>query len=93
MRSRHDHDSFRATCSRRFRSEPKNMNSVLISYLVSDFIFLATGVLLIVAPVIWQRELSAAPTQESVGRVLLLQRCPLPGMALRDPPYSVAPER
>jgi len=56
------------------------MNSVLTSYLVSDFIFLATGVLLIVAPVIWQRELAAAPTQESVGRVLLLQRCPLPAV-------------
>lgn len=53
------------------------VNQVLASFVVSDFVFLATGVLLISAAAIWQKELQSLPTEESVGRVLLLQRAPL----------------
>ncbi|KAF8243427.1 hypothetical protein K440DRAFT_589596 [Wilcoxina mikolae CBS 423.85] len=50
---------------------------VLTSYVVSDFIFLATGVMLITVASIWRNEMASPPTEESVGRLILLQRCPL----------------
>jgi hypothetical protein len=53
------------------------VNPVLTSFLISDFLFLSTGVLLIVAPIIWENEALKPPTIESVGRLLLLQNCPL----------------
>ncbi|KAL0636068.1 hypothetical protein Q9L58_004974 [Maublancomyces gigas] len=53
------------------------VNSVVISYVVSDFIFLATGVMLIAASLIWQKELASEPTTESVARFLLLKHAPL----------------
>lgn len=53
-------------------------NAVLTSYIVSNFIFLATGVLLIAAACVWRAEMHALdPKVESVGRILLLQKCPL----------------
>lgn len=55
------------------------VNSVTASYLISDFIFLATGVLLIAAGVVWQNELTSEPTTESVARFLLLKNAPLMG--------------
>ncbi|KAH0613893.1 uncharacterized protein LAJ45_02422 [Morchella importuna] len=53
------------------------VNSVTASYVVSDFILLATGALLIAAGVIWEKELSTEPTTESVARFLLLKNAPL----------------
>jgi len=53
------------------------VNAVLTSYVVSDVVLLATGVLLISAAAVWQREMASEPTAESVGRLLLLQGCPL----------------
>lgn len=53
------------------------VNTVLASYIVSDFLFLATGVLLIVLSVVWNNELSQPATKESVGRMLLLANCPI----------------
>jgi len=53
------------------------VNQVLASFLISDVIFMGTGILLIVAASIWRNELAAPPTTESVGRMLLLQNCPL----------------
>jgi len=53
------------------------VNQVLASFLVSDIIFMATGVLLIAASAVWRGELASPPTIESVGRMLLLQNCPL----------------
>lgn len=58
------------------------VNSVVISYVVSDFIFLATGVMLIAASLIWQKELASEPTTESVARFLLLKHAPLTGRYL-----------
>lgn len=52
---------------------------VLASYVVSDFIFLATGVMLITAAALWRAEAQSPPTIESVGRYLLLEGCPLLG--------------
>ncbi|KAI5776157.1 hypothetical protein EDC01DRAFT_625736 [Geopyxis carbonaria] len=53
------------------------VNAVLTSYVVSDVILLATGILLISAAAVWQGEMASDPTAESVGRLLLLQGCPL----------------
>ncbi|KAF8537609.1 hypothetical protein BDD12DRAFT_887278 [Trichophaea hybrida] len=50
---------------------------VLTSYVISDFIFLATGVLLITVASVWRNEMASPPTEESVGRLILLERCPL----------------
>jgi len=50
---------------------------VLTSYVVSDFVFLATGVMLITVACIWRKEMASPPTEESVGRLILLQGCPL----------------
>lgn len=58
------------------------VNSVTASYVVSDFILLATGALLIAAGVIWEKELSTEPTTESVARFLLLKNAPLMGTVL-----------
>lgn len=52
---------------------------VVAAYVVADFLLLATGVLLIGAGAVWQRQVSAPPTQESIGRIMLLERCPLVG--------------
>jgi hypothetical protein len=52
---------------------------VLTSYVVSDFVFLATGVMLITVACIWRKEMASPPTEESVGRLILLQGCPLIG--------------
>jgi len=53
------------------------VHAVLSSFIVSDFIFLATGMMLIAAASVWTAQVSAPPTVESVGRQLLLQNCPL----------------
>jgi len=53
------------------------VHPVLSSYIVSDVILLATGVLLIACAVVWQGETTVAPTTKTVGRLLLLERCPL----------------
>jgi len=53
------------------------VNSAITSYVVADFIFLATGVMLIAAGAVWMGEMAVDPTQESVARFLLLKNCPL----------------
>ena len=53
------------------------VHPVLASFIVSDFIFLATGMMLIAAATVWTAQGSAPPTTESVGRQLLLLNCPL----------------
>jgi hypothetical protein len=59
------------------------VNPVVTSYVISDFIFLATGVMLITASIVWQKELASTPTTESVARTLLLEEhAPLMGMIL-----------
>jgi hypothetical protein len=55
------------------------VNAVLTSFFIADIIFLITGIILIVAAIVWRGELAAAPTEESVGRLILLQGCPLVG--------------
>jgi hypothetical protein len=55
------------------------VNPVLTSFLVADIIFLATGVLLIAAASVWRAEMAVPATEESVGRLILLQGCPLVG--------------
>lgn len=52
---------------------------VLASYLFSDFVFLATGVMLITVATVWRNEIASPPTKESVGRLILLEGCPLIG--------------
>ncbi|KAA8899416.1 hypothetical protein FN846DRAFT_899924 [Sphaerosporella brunnea] len=53
------------------------LNPVLTSFLISDIIFLITGGILIAAACIWKSELASPATTESVGRLILLQGCPL----------------
>ncbi|CCX30528.1 hypothetical protein FPQ18DRAFT_364743 [Pyronema domesticum] len=53
------------------------MKPVLLAFLIADFIFLATGVMLVAAATIWRNEKSSPPTLESVGRLILLEGCPL----------------
>ncbi|RPB01775.1 hypothetical protein L873DRAFT_1675095 [Choiromyces venosus 120613-1] len=52
-------------------------NSVVASYVATDIIFLGTGIMLVSAAVVWQKELMNEPTLESVARFLLLKKAPL----------------
>lgn len=56
------------------------VNAVLKSYIVSDAVLLVTGILLVGAGTIWHNQTTSPPVKESVGRILLLERCPLAGM-------------
>jgi len=53
------------------------VNAVLKSYIVSDAVLLVTGILLVGAGAIWHNQTTSPPVKESVGRILLLERCPL----------------
>jgi len=53
------------------------VGSVVASYVATNIIFLGTGILLISAAAIWQKELMGEPTMESVARFLLLKKAPL----------------
>jgi hypothetical protein len=53
------------------------MNKVLITFLVADFLFLATAGLLVGLAVTSLNEIALPPTIKTVARDLLLKRCPL----------------
>jgi len=53
------------------------VNAVLTAYIVSDVLLLASGALLVGAGAVWQGDVSAIPTSKTVGRLLLLENCPL----------------
>lgn len=46
---------------------------VTITFLISEFIFMGTGILITAATLIWMKEQSVAPTSETVARLLLLK--------------------
>lgn len=46
---------------------------VTITFLISEFIFMGTGILITAATLIWMKEQSVAPTPETVARLLLLK--------------------
>jgi hypothetical protein len=54
-------------------------NNILISYVIVDILFVASGGLLIVFALMTEAETSQAPTVETVARNLLLMQCPLSG--------------
>jgi len=53
------------------------MDKVLATFVITDFLFLLTGVLLLAFPLVTESQMTTAPTVNSVARNLLLMRCPL----------------
>ena len=52
---------------------------VQTSFLIAEFLFLGTGILITAATVLWLHERETVPTKESVARQMLLNSFPLPG--------------
>jgi hypothetical protein len=55
------------------------MDKILFTFILSDFLFLLTGALLIGFSVITQNEVTETPTLSNVTTNLLLAQCPLTG--------------
>ena len=63
-------------------------DKILLTYVLMDVLFLASGALLIVFALKTEAEVAKAPTIEHVARDLLLMECPLNGqyfLSLHDP--------
>lgn len=62
------------------------MDKILVTFIVSDFLFLLTGALLISFSLISQKEVAQEPTLGNVTINLLLDSAPLTGKSSRRPP-------
>ncbi|KAI9809307.1 MAG: hypothetical protein M1825_002598 [Sarcosagium campestre] len=56
------------------------IDKILISFVVTDLIFLGTGILFVAEAVMFMNEMAAEPTLETVARDLLLQQTPVKGV-------------
>ena len=58
----------------------KMRDKILLTYIITDLLFVASGGLLIIFALVTKSEITSTPTLDNVARDLLFNICPLNGM-------------
>ena len=68
-------------------------SGVTTSFIVTETLFLGTGVMITIATVLWMNEMNSAPTIDSVTRHILISHFPMQGNKLTNNPSECESEK
>lgn len=55
-------------------------SGVTTTFIITETLFLGTGIMIAIATVLWMKEMNSSPTIDSVARLVLISHFPMQGM-------------